>query len=122
MSTAHQELVKTLAKPGANILMDLTPAKCHLLHMVIGISGESGEVLDAVKKFIIYNRPLDLKNVIEELGDIEFYMEGLRSGLGISREQTLEANIDKLRERYEVLQYSDRAAQERADKQLELFH
>ena len=42
-------------------------------------------------------------------------MENLRASLDISREETLQANIDKLRKRYET-GYSDKAAQERVDK------
>lgn len=57
-----------------------------------------------------------MENVIEELGDIEFYLEGMRQQLGITREQTLEANISKLSKRYHSGSYSDTQAQERADK------
>lgn len=46
-------------------------------------------------------------------------MEGIRQALGIRRDVTLQANIDKLRVRYEGLRYSDSAAQARADKQSE---
>lgn len=111
------EMVAKLAKPGQNIIDGLTPEKAHILHMAVGVSGESGELLDAVKKNAVYNKPLDLANVIEELGDLEFYMEGLRAQLGITREQTIEANINKLGKRYASMSYSDEAAQNRADKQ-----
>lgn len=85
--------------------------------MTMGISGEAGELLDAIKKGVIYRKPLDRENIIEELGDIEFYLEGLRQQLHISREETLLANINKLSKRYEKLSYSNDAAQTRADKQ-----
>lgn len=119
MQTLHQEhakMVSALAKPGDAIIQDLDCSRMHLLHMAVGISGEAGELLDAVKKAAIYNKPLDRENVIEELGDLEFYMEGLRAELGITREQTLQANIDKLSVRYKK-GYSDKAAQDREDKQ-----
>ena len=64
----------------------------------------------------IYGKPLDRENVIEELGDLEFYMEGLRQGLGITREETLQANVAKLGARYAAGKYSDKAAIARADK------
>lgn len=112
----HPELVKALAKPGADICATLDPSGAHWLHMAVGIAGEAGELLDAVKKAVIYNKPLDRENVIEELGDLEFYLEGLRDSLGITREQCLEANIDKLGKRYAAGTYSDKAAQDRADK------
>lgn len=116
MEIVYADMVTALAKPGQDILDSLTPEGCHLWHMASCIPGEAGELFDAIKKFVIYNKPLDLENAIEELGDLEFYMEGLRQGLGITREQTLDANVAKLGTRYAGLRYSDKAAQERADK------
>lgn len=117
----HNEMVAALAKPGTDIIASLTPEGAHAIHMAVGISGEAGELLDAVKKHVIYNKPIDRENVIEELGDLEFYMEGLRQGFGITREETIAANIYKLAEgpnaRYKGGKYSDKAAQDRADKQ-----
>ena len=111
-----EDMVNNLAKPGQDVLAELTPVKAHQVHMVLGISGESGELLDAIKKSAIYNKDLDLENVIEELGDIEFYLEGLRQSLGVTRQQTIDANINKLGKRYSGGSYSNNAAQERADK------
>lgn len=112
----HQQFVAALAKPGEKVQLDLTPHTAHLLHMAVGVSGEAGELLDAVKKAAIYVKPLDRANVVEELGDLEFYMEGLRAALGITREECFEANIDKLSKRYHQGTYSDAQAQQRADK------
>lgn len=116
MRTEHEELVRVLAKKGHEILDSLDPVDCHQIHMVMGISGEAGELLDAVKKAVIYRKPLDMQNVIEEMGDIEFYMEGLRQSLGFTREDTLKANTAKLLERYPNGVYTNGAAQARADK------
>lgn len=113
---SHPQLVAALAKPGADVLAGLTPETAHLLHMAVGVSGEAGELLDAVKKASIYVKDLDINNVIEELGDLEFYMEGLRAALGITREECLAANIDKLSKRYHQGSYSNAQAQQRADK------
>lgn len=116
MNITHPELVAALAKPGADIVATLTPEDAHALHMAVGIAGESGELLDAVKKAAIYRKPIDRENVIEEMGDLEFYMEGLRQGYGITREEVLAHNIAKLSKRYSSGTYSDKHAQERADK------
>lgn len=113
----HSDMVQNLVKKGYDILKTLTPEMAHNWHMATGVSGEAGELLDAVKKYAIYNKPIDLENVIEELGDLEFYMEGLRLGLGITREQTIVANIEKLGKRYHSGKYTDAQAQDRADKQ-----
>lgn len=113
----HAELVFNLVKPGKEILLQLTPAHAHLWHMSSCVCGEAGELFDAVKKTVIYNKKLDLQNVVEELGDLEFYLEGVRQALGISREETIRANIDKLTIRYGDT-YSDQAAQKRVDKEV----
>lgn len=109
-------MVASLAKPGEQIVTELTPEKAHQLHMAVGVSGESGELLDAIKKATIYNKQLDRDNAIEELGDLEFYMEGLRQSLNITRHETIEANINKLGKRYHQGSYSNEQAQQRADK------
>ena len=113
----HSDMVRALVKSPYDIMYSLTAEKTDLIHAVLGISGEAGELLDAVKKFAIYNKPLDRENVVEELGDLEFYMAQLRQRLSISRGETLAANMEKLSVRYQGLRYSDQAAQDRADKQ-----
>lgn len=109
-------MVAKLSKQGDSIKNELTPKQAHLLHMAVGISGEAGELLDAVKKHAIYQKSLDVTNVVEELGDLEFFMEGLRAALGISRDEVLAKNIYKLSVRYLSGRYSNEQAQQRADK------
>lgn len=87
-----------------------------MLHAAVGISGEAGELIDAIKKTWVYKKPLDRANLIEELGDLEFYLQALRLELGINRRIVLEANMAKLLKRYPT-GYTDAAAQARADKQ-----
>lgn len=112
----HAEMVNRLVKPGATVLESLTPDKVDLWHGATGVCTEAGELLDAVKRFTIYNKELDKVNVIEELGDLEFYMEQIRQRIGVSRETTLEGNMEKLAERYKDFQYTDQQAHARADK------
>lgn len=112
----HPELVKALVKAPGLILPTLGDDKVDLIHATMGIVGEAGELLDGIKKHVIYDKELDRENVVEELGDMEFYMEQLRQRLNITRDETLNANIEKLKVRYAGLNYSDEAAQQRADK------
>ena len=114
-SFKHSKMVSRLKKPGDQINDSLSPKKCDLLHMAIGICTEAGELLDAVKKHVFYEKDIDENNVIEELGDIEFYLEGIRQTLEISRNEVLEDNFNKLSVRYGT-QYSNKAAVERLDK------
>lgn len=115
MNEQYKEMVKALIKPGEDIVKTMTPEQANLWHLATGVSGEAGELLDAVKKHVIYNKPLDRVNVVEEIGDIFFYMEGVMQSLNISEEEVLHHNMDKLGVRYSS-GYSDKAAQERADK------
>lgn len=120
LDTQHSAVVFKLAKPGKQVLAGMTPNDAHLMHMILGITGEVGELVDAIKKSIIYGKDMDRENIIEEFGDLEFYLEGLRQGLGIKRSTTLEQNIHKLstgpKARYKN-GYSDQAAQARSDKE-----
>lgn len=100
----------------ASILKEMPTEKDNLAHCAMGISGEAGELLDAIKKNWAYNKPLDMENVIEELGDMEFYMEALRIQLNITRQETIDANVKKLSRRYHEGKYSDTQAVNRADK------
>jgi len=111
----YDEFVAALIKSGSDLLESLSPQKCNAWHMATGVSGEAGELLDAIKKHVIYGKPLDRGNAIEELGDLEFYMEGLRQQLGVSRGEVIAQNKLKLSKRYNGA-YSDQKAQDRADK------
>ena len=112
------KMTLALAKDGADIKRELTPEQANLWHMATGISGEAGEVEDAIKKHVVYQKPLDVKNVKEELGDLLFYMSNLMQSVGLSFEEVLQHNIDKLSVRYSSGSYSNAQAQQRADKLL----
>lgn len=71
-----------------------------MLHAATGLAGEAGEVLDLAKKVCFTNKPMDRQKLIEEMSDVEFYMEALRQALAIPREFVLQMNIDKLRARH----------------------
>lgn len=120
MFTNHSEMVKALRKDPGHIHAELGATKLDCWHAATGIVGEAGELIDAIKKNVVYNKELDMKNVIEELGDMEFYMEQLRQALNITREETIQHNLDKLNRRYSEGKFSNEQAQARADKQEEL--
>jgi hypothetical protein len=111
----HMVMVSELKKSGEEIYATITPLKLSIWHMATGICTEAGELLDAVKKHVIYDKPLDTDNVVEESGDLEFYMEGLRQDMQTLRDAILSHNTNKLRTRYGQ-KYSNEAAIARADK------
>lgn len=93
----------------------ILPEMYDLLHATLGISGEAGELLDAVKKSFIYNKPLDVVNAKEELGDLLWYIALACRTLNVSFEELMQMNIDKLTKRYPE-KYTDNDAIARADK------
>lgn len=71
-----------------------------LLHASIGITTESGELADTLKKHIFYGKPLDTVNAIEEVGDLLWYAALACEALGTTLEDAMERNIAKLKARY----------------------
>ena len=116
VSEHHHKLTTRLAKPGEDIINSLTPEKAHLLHMVVGACTETGELLDAIKKHVFYNQELDIENVVEEIGDTLFYLQGICNTLNIDMALCKIHNIVKLEKRYGEA-YSDDAAKNRVDKE-----
>lgn len=71
-----------------------------ILHAAIGIATEAGELLDPLKKFMFYNRPMDRVNLKEEIGDILWYIAIACEALETTIEEEMQRNINKLRLRY----------------------
>ena len=53
----------------------------HVEHMALGMAGEMGEIIDAIKKAEIYGKELDRVNLAEEVGDVFWYAAGFASTL-----------------------------------------
>lgn len=87
----------------------------NFLHGAIGVSKEAGELLDNAYRYWNYNKPFDRDNVIEECGDILFYLQMHLNFIGSSIEEAISTNVEKLKKRYPE-GYSNAAALARADK------
>lgn len=81
-------------------------------HAVMGLVTESAECMDALKKSKIYGKELDTVNLVEEAGDIMWYLAILADELGVSFEDMWEKNIAKLRVRFPE-KYTDHHAENR---------
>lgn len=57
------------------------------LTWLMGLFGETGEVVDLIKKHIGHSHPLDRDKLVKELGDVEWYMEAIRQAHGFEREE-----------------------------------
>lgn len=71
-----------------------------LLNGVMGLCGESGEVIDIVKKHLHQGHELDKQKLAKELGDVAWYLAETAYALDLSLEEVLRGNLEKLKKRY----------------------
>ena len=71
-----------------------------LLHAAMGLCTEAGEFQDELKRVLFYHKELDRINLIEEIGDVCWYLAVLCDTLEVSLEDVMARNIAKLKQRY----------------------
>ncbi len=71
-----------------------------ILHAIMGIATEAGELLDPLKKTIFYGKPNDFVNLDEEIGDILWYIAIYAEARGTTIEALATANNAKLKARF----------------------
>ena len=89
----YQKLAMTTLNPDLD-------KKDVLINGVMGLCGESGEVIDIVKKHLAQGHELDKEKIIKELGDVAWYMAEIATVLDVELEDVLVQNIEKLKQRY----------------------
>lgn len=88
-------------KAGRTVPVEISAnADSALVNGALGLCGESGEVADIIKKHRFQGHDLNRTKVIEELGDVCWYIAMMATALGVSLEDVLEKNILKLIRRY----------------------
>jgi len=71
-----------------------------LLNAAMGMVGESGEVMDHLKKIFFQGHEIDKDKFIEEAGDCLWYIAKLARVCGVRLEDVAIKNIEKLKKRY----------------------
>ena len=74
-----------------------------LLTAALGLTAESGEFTEVVKKIILQGKPYNEDNVFHmkrELGDICWYIAQACMALDTTFDEIIEMNVDKLKKRY----------------------
>ena len=71
-----------------------------ILNAAMGLCGESGEVIDLVKKHLFQGHDLDDEKLIKELGDVAWYLAEAATTLNVNLSEILEKNIKKLENRF----------------------
>lgn len=76
------------------------PTEQALANWGLGLAGETGEVIEHIKKHVFHGKPLYLPDVMKELGDVAWYLAAICNQLNIRLEDVLKANVEKLEKRY----------------------
>ena len=71
-----------------------------MFNACLGLSGEVGETLDMLKKWIFHEKELDKDHLKKEIGDIMWYVAMMCHSLKFDLDEILQMNIDKLKARY----------------------
>lgn len=71
-----------------------------IIHACFGMCGEAGEIIDYVKKGVFYGKDMDTRHLVEEVGDLMWYINLLVFDLGVTWDEVLTTNIKKLEARY----------------------
>lgn len=89
----YQEKAQRTSNPGLS-------RKDHLLNGLLGLAGETGECCDLVKKNFYQDRREIETKLLDELGDVLWYVAETAAAIGISLDQVAEHNLQKLSARY----------------------
>ena len=66
----------------------------------MGLCGETGELVDHLKKHLFHKAPIDRQHILKEAGDVMFYLNWIVVMFGLSWDDILSANFAKLMARY----------------------
>lgn len=91
----YQHLAQRTANPKLN-------DSGKLQNGVMGLCGESGECVDLMKKVLFQGHKFEMVRgkLVEELGDVCWYVAETASALGVDLEDVMRRNIEKLKARY----------------------
>jgi NTP pyrophosphatase (non-canonical NTP hydrolase) len=66
----------------------------------LGLAGETGEVIDMIKKRVFQGHAIDQEKLRDELGDVLWYFMLICHTMGYSLDEIMVCNVEKLRKRY----------------------
>jgi NTP pyrophosphatase (non-canonical NTP hydrolase) len=106
--------------PGYNASKEEAYKPTRLLHSVLGMSGEVGELAGNIEKWLYYGQDYDGNNLKEELGDLLWYIAEMSNAAGFRLSDIMEANIRKLKQRYPEKFDAELAKEENRDREAEM--
>lgn len=86
-----------------------------VLNGCLGLAGESGEVLDLIKKWVFHENELHVEHLKKELGDVMWYVAMICESMELDIDEIFQMNINKLKARYPEGFDPDKANHRRTD-------
>lgn len=96
----QSDFIEQAKRTESNMTPKMTEGKWRLLHAAMGLTTEAGEFMDALKKYYFYGKALDRTNLLEELGDLLWYMAIALDELDSDFSSEMDRVIRKLRARF----------------------
>lgn len=87
-----------------------------LINGAMGLCGESGEVCDIIKKYAFQGHELSKFAIINELGDVLWYVALLCDAIDTNISDIMEKNVIKLKTRYPNGKFEAERSRNRTDE------
>ena len=71
-----------------------------LTNCALGLAGESGQLIDLIKDYTFKGKDLDRDKLIDEMGDVLWYLSQIAQWADIPFDEVAEKNIETLNQRY----------------------
>jgi len=128
----YKEFVKEVTSDDSNYRENMIQRLCDiektyglnpslLMTAAIGLSSESGEFIEIVKKAVFQGKPLDKDvqfHLKRELGDIMWYVANACRALDLTLDDIISENVDKLKSRYPGGEFDVHYSENRQDGDL----
>ena len=82
------------------ILLATSEHPTPVVGFALGLAGETGEVVDDIKKRVFHGRNIPMEHTAEELGDVLWYISNICTQYGLKLEDVAQRNVAKLMNRY----------------------
>lgn len=97
---SHQKGNRMTGKEYQKLAMRTANGRFEIINGCLGLAGETGEVLDHIKKCVYQGHELNKYKLEEELGDVMWYVALMCEALQLNLDAVMAQNIKKLEKRY----------------------
>lgn len=71
-----------------------------ITNAALGAAGEAGELANKWKKMLFHGHEFDRDALIDEMGDVLWYLAEMSSAVGVNFTEVAQRNVEKLTRRY----------------------